>query len=264
MLRLSISQSGPSSGTFLCEGVRIRWSSVCAPASGRGGMDRKPCIPFVLAVLLFTAIFFYSPSNPLPIQLQLTTPKSVPALRSPSAPDVDRSVTEVAGEPSKPKQLKAKTILVTGALGCIGPGVVQQLLAAHYDVTVLDLSGELEVLGDAASRVRFIQGDIRDEEVLEEVMPTVSGVVNLAAMSRVSWCSVWPVECMDINVRGTQAILRVMSAQRRPPWLLQASSREVFGGITEMPVTEATPHKVHFLSSLPRCHLGPPRPSPRP
>ena len=139
-------------------------------------------------------------------------------------------------------QKSSRTVLVTGALGCIGPEVVKQLFENKFDVTVLDVYGGWEVLGDYASRVRFIQGDIRDNDLLKEILPSVSGVVNLAAMSRVSWCSFWAKECMDINVRGTRSLVDEIAAQRHKPWFIQASSREVYGNVTVMPVSESTNH----------------------
>ena len=151
--------------------------------SGWENMNYRLCAPAVAAVFLFLVWCMKSDSL-MPIKLLLSPEVGALSDAEPGPGDVHRSITNISGRPSRPPQAKARTILVTGALGCIGPGVVQQLLAAQYDVTVLDISGELEVLGEAEGRVRFIQGDIRDEEVLAEVMPTVSGVVNLAAMSR--------------------------------------------------------------------------------
>eukprot|EP00668_Euglena_longa_P042002 GGOE01055351.1.p1 GENE.GGOE01055351.1~~GGOE01055351.1.p1 ORF type:complete len:1118 (+),score=394.62 GGOE01055351.1:302-3355(+) len=112
---------------------------------------------------------------------------------------------------------------------------------AGFDVTALDISPEVEVLGPYASRVRFIQADIRDRSVLRAVMPSVMGVIHLAAMSRVSWCALWARQCMAINVQGTQTVIDAILEQRPRPWLLHASSREVFGGVREMPVNESTP-----------------------
>ncbi len=66
-------------------------------------------------------------------------------------------------------------------------GVVQELVEAGYAVTVLDVSPDVGVLGPYAPRVRFVQGDIRDPDVVRQLMHTVGGVVHLAAMSRVSW-----------------------------------------------------------------------------
>ncbi len=69
-----------------------------------------------------------------------------------------------------------KRVLVTGGAGFISSNVVRHLLAATpYEVVSLDAltyAGNLENLADvlAHERLSFVQGDIRDAELVREVV----------------------------------------------------------------------------------------------
>eukprot|EP00667_Euglena_gracilis_P001167 EG_transcript_1167 len=141
-------------------------------------------------------------------------------------------------------QARRRTVLVTGALGCIGQGVVRRLLDGGFDVTVLDASPEIEVLGAYAGRVRFVQADVRDQSALQLLLPSVTGVVHLAAMARVSWCGLWRRQCMGINIGGTQAVVdSILGQRRRRPWLLLASPREARCGARQGAVNSSVPQR---------------------
>jgi nucleoside-diphosphate-sugar epimerase len=64
------------------------------------------------------------------------------------------------------------------------------------------------------------------------------GIVHLAAVSRVAWGERDPSLCLATNVEGTHNLVRAALNARRRPWLLLASSREVYGEPTSLPVRE--------------------------
>ena len=65
-------------------------------------------------------------------------------------------------------KLKFKKVLVTGGAGFIGSHLVDALVAADCDVTVLDnlSTGHLANLRHIENRITFYKGDIRDQEIL--------------------------------------------------------------------------------------------------
>lgn len=81
---------------------------------------------------------------------------------------------------------------------------------------------------------------LRDK--LQAFAPRVRGVVHLAAVSRVQDCQSDLERCEAVNVGGTENILRALSELYQPertgtgtvtsplPWLVFASSRELYGG----------------------------------
>ena len=120
-------------------------------------------------------------------------------------------------------------ILVTGAAGLLGTALTHTLRAVGYEVAELDLRA-------VKSHGR---GDVRDPDALIRALEGCSGVVHLAAISRVVWGERDPAACWSTNVDGTGAV--VAAAKARGQWVLFASSREVYGAATRLPATEDTP-----------------------
>ncbi len=67
------------------------------------------------------------------------------------------------------------------------------------------------------------------------------GVVHLAAVSRVVWAEQDPEGCWRTNVDGTRNVLRAAHRAPARPWVLFASSREVYGEPSRLPVSEDSP-----------------------
>ena len=71
-------------------------------------------------------------------------------------------------------------VLVTGGAGFIGSAVTRVLLDEQHDVTVLDnLSKGFRALVPAG--VRFIEGDLRDDERLAGWLRGHDAVIHMAA-----------------------------------------------------------------------------------
>nr|XP_031859815.1 uncharacterized protein CI109_004663 [Kwoniella shandongensis]KAA5526887.1 hypothetical protein CI109_004663 [Kwoniella shandongensis] len=149
--------------------------------------------------------------------------------------------------------VKAKAngrILVTGGGGNIGKLLVRRLLSSNTPLTVLDLifhTDELEAihhdLPQADWLLKYIEGDIRDESILDQALTSdVVGVIHLAAVSRVGWCLENEKDCDDVNVRGTEVVLDALRRRGKGGWFIQASSREVYGVAKTFPVAEETPN----------------------
>lgn len=121
-------------------------------------------------------------------------------------------------------------ILVTGSSGLIGTAVVADLLSHGHSVNRFDLRER----GDAA-------GDIRDCKVVREAVQRVDGVIHLAAVSRVITAEHHRDLCWSTNVDGLMTLLDAVKQMARPPWVIFASSREVYGQAESLPVTENCP-----------------------
>lgn len=122
-------------------------------------------------------------------------------------------------------------ILVTGSEGLIGSAFCALLAKSGYRVERLDLRST-----DPASK-----GDIRDEALVKERMRGCRGVVHLAAISRVADGESDPELCWQTNVIGTEVVMRAASEMPIRPWVLLASSREVYGEPASLPVREDSP-----------------------
>lgn len=82
--------------------------------------------------------------------------------------------------------------------------------------------------------------DIRDRHALARALRGVSGVVHLAAVSRVAWGERDPGLCLDTNVTALATLVELCTGGSKP-WLVFASSREVYGSTALLPVTEDAP-----------------------
>ena len=125
-------------------------------------------------------------------------------------------------------------ILVTGGCGLIGSAIAQQLRAAGHEIVNFDLSVDCKTNS----------ADITDIESVASVVENCTGVVHLAAISRVVWGQRDPTRCWEVNVKGTNNVLACAAARgTKAPWVLVASSREVYGQATSFPVPEWAPYR---------------------
>src|SRR3954453_23930793 len=110
-------------------------------------------------------------------------------------------------------------ILVTGGAGFIGSNFVRRASAGDYpgltdaDVVVLDLltyAGTLTNLAPVldSTRLRFVQGDIRDAALVAQLMAGTDVVVHFAAESHVDRSIGGAAEFVSTNVLGTQVLLQ--------------------------------------------------------
>lgn len=118
-------------------------------------------------------------------------------------------------------------ILITGSAGLIGSALTDHLAIRGDRVIPFDL--------------RTTDSDVRDAEAISHVMEGCRGVVHLAAVSRVVWAQQDPVGCNATNVRGTANVIEAALASLSRPWVIFASSREVYGQPARCPVVETAP-----------------------
>ena len=121
-------------------------------------------------------------------------------------------------------------ILVTGSEGLVGRALRATLEARGHEIVGLDLRG--------AGRE---YGDVRDPGRVREAIAGCRGVFHLAAVSRVVWGERAPDDCRNTNIGGVRRVLEAAFEQKASPWVLFASSREVYGQPRRLPATEDTP-----------------------
>jgi dTDP-glucose 4,6-dehydratase len=134
-------------------------------------------------------------------------------------------------------------MLVTGGAGFIGSHYVRTLLTGGYpgyedaEVTVYDrltYAGNLANLDPVADRpgYRFVQGDVLDADLLDEVLPGHDAVLNFAAESHVDRSIHGAADFVTTNVVGVQTLLDA-SLRAGIPRVVQVSTDEVYGSVPE-------------------------------
>jgi dTDP-glucose 4,6-dehydratase len=140
-------------------------------------------------------------------------------------------------------------ILVTGGAGFIGSNYVRAVLQDAYagatgaNVTVLDLltySGNRANLPLADARLTFVHGDIRDPDLVGDVLSGHDAIVHFAAESHVDRSIAGAVPFVTTNVLGTQVLLDAARAAGIGRFL-HVSTDEVYGSIEQGSWTEAWP-----------------------
>ncbi|MBV9369252.1 MAG: dTDP-glucose 4,6-dehydratase [Frankiales bacterium] len=142
-------------------------------------------------------------------------------------------------------------VFVTGGAGFIGSHYVRTMLTGGYpgyddaDVTVFDkltYAGNLANLEPVADspRYRFVQGDILDGDLLDDVLPGHDVVVNFAAESHVDRSIHGAADFVTTNVVGVQTLLDA-ALRAGIPRVVQVSTDEVYGSIAEGSFRETDP-----------------------
>ncbi|MFQ6060010.1 MAG: NAD-dependent epimerase/dehydratase family protein [Thermoplasmata archaeon] len=139
--------------------------------------------------------------------------------------------------------IERMNLLVTGAAGFIGSNLTEELVKRGNEVVAIDINKNPVNLSGVLGEVNYINGDVRDRQLVEGAISAhdFNGIVHLAAVSRVVWGEQDPGRCVDVNVNGTRVILEAASRTKDPPWILFASSREVYGEPSSLPVREDHP-----------------------
>jgi len=135
--------------------------------------------------------------------------------------------------------LKGKKILVTGGCGFIGSHIVDKLLELGSEIIVLDdlSSGSLDNIKHCQDKIEFIEGDIRDQKLLDKVLEGVNYISHHAALRSVPKSVDNPFDYHDVNVTGTLNLYlkaRDLGVKR----IVYASSSSVYGERFDFPEKE--------------------------
>ncbi len=79
------------------------------------------------------------------------------------------------------------------------------------------------------------------DDELTELVAGFDGIVHLAGMTRVKWGKEDPARCHIENAALTERLTAACAAAPNPPWLIYASSREVYGEPVTLPVIDDAP-----------------------
>lgn len=138
-------------------------------------------------------------------------------------------------------ELGGSRAVVTGGAGFVGSTIVDRLLdAGAEDVFVIDnlVRGSRDHLDRAerTGRVRFVEGDIRDRDLLRTAFDGADIVFHQAAL-RITQCAEQPREALAAMVDATFEVFEAAVA-RSVPRLVYASSASVYGTAETYPTRE--------------------------
>ncbi len=130
--------------------------------------------------------------------------------------------------------------LITGGAGFIGSHLAERLLRQGYQVTIIDnlSTGRLEniQLLDSRANFRYAVEDIRNIHVIDRLVSECDIIFHLAAVVGVRNIVDRPINTIEVNIGGTEVILKTAARYRRR--LMLASTSEVYGKGVNFPFRE--------------------------
>ena len=129
--------------------------------------------------------------------------------------------------------------LVTGGAGFIGSHITKALVKQGHSVIVIDnlQTGKEKNLETIKDKIIFSNGSILNYELLEKITKDIDGVFHQAALASVQDSFSKPEEYHDVNVNGTENILKL--AKKNDFKVVYASSSSVYGNPEKIPIKES-------------------------
>jgi len=129
--------------------------------------------------------------------------------------------------------------IVTGGAGFIGSNIVKKLVSRGDHVIVIDNlnTGNEENLASIKDKIIFFNDSILNLELLEKQTQGIDGVFHQAALASVQDSFSKPEEYHNVNVIGTENILKL--AKKNNFKVVYASSSSVYGNPEKIPIKES-------------------------
>ena len=129
--------------------------------------------------------------------------------------------------------------VVTGGAGFIGSNIVKKLVTRGDNVTVIDNlnTGKEENLESVRNQITFLNDNILNFDLLEKETQGIDGIFHQAALASVQDSFSKPEEYYDVNVNGTENILKL--AKKENFKVVYASSSSVYGNPERIPIIES-------------------------
>ena len=133
----------------------------------------------------------------------------------------------------------SRTFLVTGGAGFIGSNFIRFVSQQEPEAKIINLDSmtyagvpsTIDELNTLRGH-RFVQGDIRDASLVDQLISEVDVVVNFAAESHVDRSIDGPSVFLETNVVGT-GVLVDAARRHKVPRYIQVSTDEVYGSVAE-------------------------------
>ena len=136
-------------------------------------------------------------------------------------------------------------LLVTGGLGFIGSNFITKILEEKSDFEIVNVDAQLHGADKRnLSRIEnnenyeFVNGNITNKRLMEELISKCDAVVNFAAESFVDRSINDANPFLVSNIRGTFTILDIITKQKKR--MIQISTDEVFGSLPKGSADEQT------------------------
>ncbi len=129
------------------------------------------------------------------------------------------------------KELKNKTILITGGAGSVGSAIVKKLLDYPIkQIRVIDIDEHaLFRLNRSlkSKKVRYLLGDILDKDRIEMAGHNVDIIFHLAAIKNIEISEFNPIETVNTNINGTVSMIKMVTKNKPKKFLNISTDKAV-------------------------------------
>jgi UDP-glucose 4-epimerase len=137
-------------------------------------------------------------------------------------------------------------VLITGGLGFIGSNLAHKLVELGSDVTVVDslipdYGGNLYNVESIRDRIQINVSDVRDTHSLRHLVQDKDYLFNLAGQTSHLDSMTNPMPDLEINCQAQLSILETCRAVNPKIKIVFASTRQIYGRPTRLPVDETHP-----------------------
>jgi UDP-glucose 4-epimerase len=142
--------------------------------------------------------------------------------------------------------------LITGGAGFIGSHLADALISRGDAVSILDnlSTGSKENIAHIIDKVKFVEGDIRNQKLVEELAKESDVILHMAAALGVQTIMHHTVESVSTNFTGSEVVMQ--AALKFDKRLIIASTSEIYGKNPKQPLSETddrvvgTPQKIRW------------------
>ena len=146
-------------------------------------------------------------------------------------------------------------VFITGGAGFIGSHLCDALVAEDKEVIILDnlSTGSKKNIAHLEGKIKVIQGDIRDQKLVESLVAESDLILHMAAALGVDNILKNPIESISTNFFGSEIVLN--AATKYDKRIVIASTSEIYGKNPKQPLSETddrvvgTPQKLRWTYS---------------
>jgi UDP-glucose 4-epimerase len=131
-----------------------------------------------------------------------------------------------------------KKVLITGGAGFIGSHLADHFIQVGSEVVILDnlTTGTRDNLKGYGGDAKFVLGDIRNQDLVEELVNGADLVLHMAAALGVDNIMSDTIESISTNIYGSEVVLKATSKFKKRIFI--ASTSEIYGKNPKQPLSE--------------------------
>jgi len=129
-------------------------------------------------------------------------------------------------------------VLITGGAGFIGSHLADHFVENGDEVTILDnlTTGSKSNLSGPSGKAKFVLGDIRNQDLVEQLVSEADLVLHMAAALGVDNIMTDTIESISTNIYGSEVVLQAATKFKKRIFI--ASTSEIYGKNPKQPLSE--------------------------